>query len=593
MKNKIFKYIFVLASVATTLTACHDGGLFRDTPNDKLSDETIWKSPQLLDEYVLSWYRNCDSGFYTYVTTIMAGLGTEYEPWYGDQLTVGKSSWYQGDYGDILKSSQQRITKRGLKVWTTAYNEIASINRLLEHEGAIADGPQKTRLLGEAHFFRAFYYFKLLRMFGGPLLIDHTWNPLKGNVKFPRASYEQTVKFITDEAEQAFHLLEKVNTPDNIGRPTQGAALMLKAKAFQWAAGVKFQNAEKEYLGFPDNRTDAMLDAAYAEYLRIQELNVYNLIQIKGTARDQVVQEYRDIFLTKNSEESIFEIQHDNTGNFSNANGHKLDRDAAAPYFGGTIAAFNPTQNHVDEYRMANGKRINEGGSDYDKNNPYEGRDYRFYANVLYDGAMWNSHEMDIHYTTVNGEQVKGVDLTIYGSSTTAAVTKTGYYMAKFLKESQSINTDDTYASSQNCILWRYAELLLDMAEIEFLRGRTGDALDKVNQIRRRVKMPELQSLTWDDIMNERRVELAFEKSTYWDILRYGKAETVMTGTTNPLFGVKIVYNASGNKTITNPVVNGRNTVVRYFRERQYFYPIAWDDVRYHGIDQNPEWVEM
>ena len=117
--------------------------------------------------------------------------------------------------------------------------------------------------------------------------------------------------------------------------------------------------------------------------------------------------------------------------------------------------------------------------------------------------------------------------------------------MAKFLKESQSINTDDTYASSQNCILWRYAELLLDMAEIEFLRGRTGDALDKVNQIRRRVKMPELQSLTWDDIMNERRVELAFEKSTYWDVLRYGKAETVMTGTTNPLFGVKIVYNSS------------------------------------------------
>ena len=76
MKNKIFKYIFVLASVATTLTACHDGGLFRDTPNDKLSDETIWKSPQLLDEYVLSWYRNCDSGFYTYVTTIMAGRST-------------------------------------------------------------------------------------------------------------------------------------------------------------------------------------------------------------------------------------------------------------------------------------------------------------------------------------------------------------------------------------------------------------------------------------------------------------------------------------------------------------------------------------
>lgn len=591
--NKILKYIFLPALLASSFSSCHDGGLFRDEPNDKLADNTIWSSPLLLDEYVLSWYRNCDPGFYTYVTTIMAGLGTEYDAWYGDQLTVGKSSWYQGDYGDILKSSQQRITKRGLTEWTSAYNQITSINKLLENAGSIAPGEQKTRLLGEAHFFRAFYYYKLLRQFGGPLLIDHTWNPLKDNVKFPRASYEQTVKFITDEAEQAFELLQTTNTPDNAGRPTKGAALMLKAKTYQWAAGVHFQNAEKDYLGFPDNRTDAMLDAAYAEYERIQKLGVYSLVQINGTTQAEVVQGYRDIFLTKNSQESIFEIQHDNTGNFNNANGHKLDRDAAAPFFGGTTAAYNPTQNHVDEYRMANGKRINEPGSGYERSNPYVGRDYRFYANILYDGAMWNGHEMDIHYTTVNGEQVKGVDLTIYGTSTTAAVTRTGYYMAKFLRENQSINTDDTYASSQNYIYWRYAEVLLDMAEIDFLRGRTDDALDKVNQIRRRVKMPDLETITWDDIMNERRVELAFEKTTYWDFLRFGTAETMLTGTTNPLFGVKIVYNANGRKTITNPVVNGRNTVVRYFRSRQYFYPIAWDDIRYHGIEQNPEWVEM
>ncbi len=591
--NKFIKYIFLPALLASSMSSCHDGGLFRDVPNDKLSDETIWESPLLLDEYVLSWYRHCDSGFYTYVTTIMAGIGTEYEPWYGDQLTVGKSSWYQGDYGDILKSSQQRITKRGLTMWTTSYNEIASINKLLENAGSIAPGEQKTRLLGEAHFFRAYYYYKLLRIFGGPLLIDHTWNPLKNTEKFERASYEKTVNFIAEEAELAYELLEKVNTPANAGRPTKGAALMLKAKTYQWAAGPKFQNAEKEYLGFPDNRTEQMLDAAYAEYERIEELGVYSLIQINGTTQADVVKGYREIFLTKNSQESIFEIQHDDKGNFSNANGHKLDRDAAAPFFGGTTAAYNPTQNHVDEYRMANGKRITEAGSGYDKNNPYEGRDYRFYANVLYDGAMWNGHEMDIHYTTVNGEQVKGVDLTIYGTSTTAAVTRTGYYMAKFLRENQTINTDDTYASSQNCILWRYAEMLLDMAEIDFRRGDTDKALDKVNQIRRRVKMPELESVTWDDIMNERRVELAFEKSTYWDFLRYGTAETMLTGTTNPLFGVKIVYSATGKKTITNPVVNGRNTVVRYFRERQYFYPIAWDDIRFHGIEQNPEWVEM
>ena len=220
-------------------------------------------------------------------------------------------------------------------------------------------------------------------------------------------------------------------------------------------------------------------------------------------------------------------------------------------------------------------------------------RDYRFYANILYDGAIWRGHEMDIHYTTVDGEEVAGEDLTPYGTSTVASVSRTGYYMAKFLNERQTIDNDDTYASSQNCILWRYAELLLDYAEIDFRLGRPGEALKKVNRIRERVHMPALTSVTWEDIMNERRVELAFEKTIYWDLLRYNIAEEKMTGTTNPLFGVKIVYRANGTKRITNPVVNGRNTVVRYFRARQYFLPIAWDDIRYHGIEQNPEWVEM
>ena len=105
--------------------------------------------------------------------------------------------------------------------------------------------------------------------------------------------------------------------------------------------------------------------------------------------------------------------------------------------------------------------------------------------------------------------------------------------------------------------------------------------------------MPALTSITWDDIMNERRVELAFENTTYWDLLRFNEAEQRMTGTTNPLYGIKIVYTANGTKRITKPVVNGRNTVVRYYRARQYYYPIHWDDVRYHEIDQNPEWVEM
>ncbi len=419
------------------------------------------------------------------------------------------------------------------------------------------------------------------------------FDPLKKAEKFPRASYEEMVRFIADEAEKASWLLPAKYNDDQAGRATRGAALMLKAKTFLWVAGAHFQNQEKSYLGFPDDRSMEMLDSAAANYDRVMALNVYDLVQIPAGDRQSIVDAYRNIFLTKNTIESILEVQHADDGDFHMANGHKLDRDAAPPSAGGTTAAYNPTQNHVDEYRMANGKRINEAGSGYDRNNPYDNRDVRFYANVLYDGAEWRGNIMDLHYETVDGAEVAGTDLTIYGSSNESGVTRTGYYMAKFLNQRQVIDNDQTYASSQNCILWRYAELLLDYAEIDFKKGRVNDALAKVNMIRERVHEPALTSVTWDDITNERRVELAFEKETYWDALRYNEAERRMTGTYNPLYGVKIVYDANGNKKITNPVVNGRNTSVRYFRARQYYYPIPWDDIRYHEIDQNPEWVEM
>ena len=72
-------------------------------------------------------------------------------------------------------------------------------------------------------------------------------------------------------------------------------------------------------------------------------LQYYDLIQIAGTDEESIKQEYRNIFLTKNSKESILEVQHSDDGNYDTGFGHKLDRDAAAPHFTGTTAAYTPT----------------------------------------------------------------------------------------------------------------------------------------------------------------------------------------------------------------------------------------------------------
>lgn len=573
------------------LTSCD--GLFRDLPYDKVGEDEIWRSEKLLDEYTAGWYRNMDNGFYIIVSTTFKNLGQEFDPWFGDQITVGRRDWYQAGYGEILKGSQVRINARSNLVWSSAYENIRSINKLIEHADELPAGV-RNRLLGEAHFFRAWYYYGLLRRYGGVLLIDRTFDPLVEQVKFPRASYEETLRFITEEAAKAAELLPETYESRLTGRVTRGAAWMLRGKAFFWAAGEKYQNAEKSWLGFPNNRQTEMRAEAAKAYDEVMKLNRYRLMPTEGGSVMEVAKSYRNLFLTKNSEESILEVQHSDNGDFLYGFGHKLDRDAAPPSMTGVNCAYNPTQNHVDEYRMANGLPITDPDSGYDEEEPYKDRDVRFYANVLYDGAEWRGTKLNLHYTVnEDGEQVPGSDLEPYGTSSTASATRTGYYMAKFLRETQQIDLDETYASSQNYIIWRYAELLLDYAEIDWHAGRRDAALEKVNMVRRRVHMPDLTAISLEDILNERRVELAFEKTTYWDLLRLGVAEETMCGDTNPLFKVKIVENEDGSRRYSYSVVNGRNTNVRYFDPIQYYWPISWSDIRYHGIEQNPGWTEI
>jgi hypothetical protein len=325
-----------------------------------------------------------------------------------------------------------------------------------------------------------------------------------------------------------------------------------------------------------------MLVKAKEAYEKLFDLEAYHLIPISATTQDGIKDEYRKIFLTKNSQESIFEIQHSDDGDYANKFGHKLDRDAASPFFTGTTAAYTPTHNHVKEYGMRDGKT-------YDEKNPYENRDYRFYANVLYHGAVYRNHTMDI--ATTDG--VPGEDITKYGTSTTAAVSRTGYYLGKFVDEGATTDYNETFASSQNYIIWRYAEALLDYAEVMFRLNEHATALDYINKIRQRVHMEPHTDITWDKIVNERRIEMAFEETTYWDFFRWGTAVEKLNGKSNPLEKVTItIENAKTTYTIEN--LNGRFPGrVRVFQKRQYYLPIPWADIKYHGVEQNPDWTEV
>lgn len=583
---------FILSLVGLSLLSGCDS-MFRDEPYNKVTENVVWSNPLLLDEYVNAWYDGMSDGFNTFVfsTIGMMKSSSRYNMvWFGDQTTVSKSDWYNAGFGDLLKSNDTELTNWASVKWSAAYLQIQSINTLLENLNNISDGEQKQRIEGEAHFLRAYYYYNLWRMFGGPILIDHTYNPLVKVEKFPRASYERMVEFIASESDKAANLLPTSYAANDAGRATRGAALMLKAKAYLWASSKVFQNKEEEWLGFKDDHSAEMLSKARAAYEELFALKAYKLMPVEGTTQEAIAQNYRKIFLTKNSEESILEYQHADDGNYATKNGHRLDRDAASPFFTGTTAAYTPTHNHVMEYGM-------QEGYTYDAKDPYSHRDYRFYANVLYDGAKFRGHEMDIHSTTYKDSRnrdsiVAGVDLTPYGTSTSAAYTLTGYYTAKFMNEATAIDNNETYASSQNYIIWRLAEAKLDYAEVLFNLGETDKALTEVNDVRERVHMYPLTSLTWEELMNERRVEMAFEETTYWDLLRWGIAVERLNGESNPLKKISIsVKNGTTTYTVGN--VHRFPKRVRLFRSKQYYMPIPWSEIRFQGVSQNPEWDEM
>lgn len=590
MKIQFNRIITIITLAATTgvLTSCDS--LFRDAPLNKISEKSVWGNPQLLDEYENSWYRNMSNGFDTYVATIslMKSKSRYFMPWFGDQITVGKSSYFTGGYGDLLKGNEKQITNWASVTWSKYFTQIQYINTLLENLGEISNGDQKNRIIGEAHFMRGYYYYMLWRMFGGVTLIDHTYNPLIKEEKFPRASYQQMVDFIVAEADEAAKYLPKAHATTETGRATKGAALMLKAKTYLWAASEVFQNKDEEltYLGFADDQSHIMLEKAKKAYEELFALNQYSLIPIPATTQDEIKEAYRNIFLTKNSQESILELQHSDDGDFANKFGHKLDRDAASPFFTGVTAAYTPTQNHVDEYGM-------QAGKTYDPQHPYDNRDYRFYANVLYDGCTYRNHVMDIHYT----DNKAGADLTPYGSAYSAGVSKTGYYMGKFVDPSQTIDNNSTYGSKQNFIIWRFAEALLDYAEVCYALGNTDLAEEYVNKTRQRVHMPDIENPTLDDIKNERRVEMAFEETTYWDLFRWGVAEQKMNGSTNPLKAMRIdVTTVNGEVTNTKYTISNLNkspSSVRYFAPKQYYLPIPWSEIKYNEIPQNPDWTEQ
>lgn len=519
-------------------------------PLDKLSDEDVWNDPSLMQLYVNSCYTALPHGFDQY----MQGSFTD-ELW-----SRSNDHASQELLSGALDPDNVNSLPTHLNYWKTAYANIRKINTFFDKsETAPLSEEQRKGMIGELKFLRAYVYANLLWCYGGVPIITKVYE-LNEDYKIPRNSYEECVDFIVTELEEAKSMLPDKQPADETGRASGDACQALIARVLlYWASPLHNPNNDMKRWENAANAAEKLIDTRYS-----------------------LQNDYGSLFL-KDNNEIIFARQftQSNSTVFNMVQGRSGD---------GGHGTMDPLQNLVNSYEMkatgklpcterSDGTYAPDLSSGYDPQSPYEGRDPRFYASILYDGAVWQGRETE---TFKGGRDHKDYS----GGGSTWLASETSYYLRKFLDES----IPPTGSSQNSTVPWiflRYAEVLLNYAEAKFELGDEETARKYLNMVRQRpsVQMPivtDMGEALRKRIRNERRIELVFEYHRFFDVRRWKIAEETEN---RPVVAMEIVKENDQSKTYTEVI-----KFQRKFYSKNYYLPIPRTEVEKSlgAIEQNP-----
>ncbi len=399
-------------------------------------------------------------------------------PWFGihsfrdDDAMKGSSDADGSDWATVFDNFQYQKSHWAASIyWDQNYNLISKANTVLQIADSLKlSDPASQVNIAEAKFFRALTYFNLVRVFGEVPKIDfRIYNP--NDAKKPKSSVNEIYALIDADLQAGI-----ANLPENWnnasgnsrfpGRLTKYTAMGLLAKAKIY---------RKDYAG------------ALALCQTIINSGKYSLLS-----------NYSTLFKVagENSSESLFEVQADLGANGIPDNSYEYGVEQGVRGSGDWDLGWGwnaPTQNLVDAY---------------------EAGDARKGATILYSG------------------QDDG-----YGKTVPAYPTVPRKYWNKKVYPEPSMQTFTGSRQNKwiNHILLRYSDILLLAAEAANELGgasNQADALKWVNQIRARAGLSAIsftsQAQLRAAIKQERRVELAMEGERFFDLVRWGDAETVL-----------------------------------------------------------------
>ncbi|SFS37463.1 Starch-binding associating with outer membrane [Sphingobacterium wenxiniae] len=482
------------------------------------------------------------------------------------------------------------------------YYNIYQANKVIEKGPEVinkgADATQVNWYVGEARFFRAFYYFEMLKRFGGVPLITKTMSVDDPDIFLPRSSRDEVLKLIYEDLDFAISVLrsaDELNAAKEYGRISKTGAEAFKSRvALFEGTRMKFHQYGdyRAHLTLAKEAAESVISsgqhalfsrAAAGEHGETQNDAYFNLFQEAGDGRAN----------KENIVVKVYGLSRENS---------IISTPVQRYYEGNTVV---PTQNFVDYYLMADGLPTSKSPLYQEPNETMTHAEYFEKKDPRMSFTLFKRGD----------EFISSSDYTIPNPS----LQRSGYGIRKYAnKEFWALQ-----ASYVDKPIIRYAEVLLNYAEAVYELDETisDTDLDKtINLIRERlpqvnigtssnpqfVSLPKLTNAfvttnglnMRDEIRRERKVELSFEGFAYWDLLRWKTAEIELPKTLYGSYLFSEYLTAEGQKWAEDTPVNDKNYIIlqasslrKFDPDRDYLWPLPISEIAKNPkLEQNPKW---
>lgn len=559
--KKILSIVFCLLTGTAFIQGCKNDDLLNLQNPQAYNPSDVWRDQNLANAYLVDIYAS------------LPGWPVN-----------------QGDYADestnILGPDYVTTSNGNFKYWP--YGTIRKINILLtEIDAGTLPDALKNSLKGQAHFLRAFHYFKAVVYHGGvPILAKP--QQLTDSLSVARNSTAECFAFILQDLDNAISRLPDKYTGADFGRIDKAAATAFKGRVLLYKASPQF-NPANPY-------GNSYWADAYTANKTAKE-------SLEGLGYG-LYPDYAGIWMNEGNKEGIMTVIYQNPGKVNGRQEHCIRPLGQSKNCTG---ADNPVWDLVSQYPMKDGKQPGTSAKyPYNVQTFWQNRDPRFDATIAYNGSVFPLG-VRADYRLYTDLQLGGL---VDGFGPGEQFNRSGFYTRK--------GVDNSLAQAQvdlNAVDWveiRFAEVLLNYAEAANETGHPDEALTVLKQIRQRagieagtdglygLKSGMTRTELREAIYRERFIEFTFEGKRFWDLRRArrladlnGKIKSGLQAQLKPGLDPndrsKVFLPTDFTYTVRELIINGPRQMV--LPESYYFFPISQGEIEKNpNLQQNKDW---